>query len=229
VANPKRRQRGQYGARARETAIMIDYKPDPKRTALIVYDLTNDFLKRGAPFESVRARDMLLPRLKPLIAACRRKGLRIIFANQQYHPDGIGDGIKLRDHGNGCIAGTSGVETYSEVGQLPEDIVIKKRRYDAFLGTDLDLILRQQQIDTLIIVGTSTSIGTETTARCAVTRDYRVIYPSDGTVNRDLPDVGWGVVTMDELLRVVLTEMAQFCRVCPVDTLIKEIDAFPAD
>ena len=206
---------------------MIDYKPDPKRTALIVYDMINDFLKPGAPFESVRAREMLLPRLKPLIAACRRKGLRIIFANQHYHAEGIGDGIKLRDHGNGCIAGTPGVETYTEIGARPDDIVIKKRRYDAFLGTDLDLILRQQNIDTLIILGTSTSIGTQTTARCAVTRDYHVIFPSDGTANRDLPDAGWGVVTMDELLRVVLTELAQFCRVCPVEQLIREIDAYP--
>jgi nicotinamidase-related amidase len=206
---------------------MWDYSPEPNRTALIVYDMINDFLQPGAPLESVRAREDLVPRLKPLIAACRRKGLRIIYVCQNYHRDGVGDGIKLAHSRPGAIAGTPGVGVYHELAPQPGEITIPKRRFDAFLGTDLDLILRQQRIDTLIIVGTSTSIGTETTARCAVTRDYRVIFPSDGTVNRDLPDVGWGPVTFDELLRVVLTELAQFCRVCSVDELTREIEAFP--
>lgn len=189
--------------------------------------MVNDFLLPGAPLESPRARDLLLPRLKPLIAACRNKKIRIIYACQNYDPDGVGDGFKPAHGGRGCLAGTPGAEVHAALAPQPGDIVLRKRRFDAFLGTDLDLILRQQRIDTLIIVGTSTSIGTETTARCAVTRDYRVIYPSDGTVNRDLPDAGWGAVTMDELLRVVLTELAQFCRVCPVDRLVREIEAFP--
>lgn len=206
---------------------MLDYQPDPKRTALLVYDMVNDFLLPGAPLESARARDVLLPRLRPLVAACRDKKLRIIFATQNYDPDGVGDGFKPAHGGRGCLAGTPGANVHAALGPQPGDIVLRKRRFDAFLGTDLDLILRQQQIDTLIIVGTSTSIGTETTARCAVTRDYRVIYPSDGTINRDLPDAGWGVVTLDDLLRVVLTELAQFCRVCPVEQLIREIEAFP--
>jgi nicotinamidase-related amidase len=205
---------------------MLNFKPDPRRTALIVYDMINDFLIPGRPMESPRAREVLIPRLKPLIAACRRKGLPVIFLCQFYHPHGVGDGPKMPHSKYGCIAGTDGVEVYRDLGPEPGDIVIPKRRFDAFRGTDLELILQQQRIDTLIITGTSTSIGTETTARCAVTRDFRVIFPSDGTINRDLPDVGWGVVTLEELMRVVLTELAQFCRVCPIDTLICEIEAF---
>ena len=206
---------------------MRDYAPEPDRTALIVYDMINDFLQPGSPLKSVRAREELVPRLKPLIAACRRKKLGVIYACQNYDREGIGDGIKMAHARRGAIAGTRGVEVYHELAPQPGDITIPKRRFDAFLGTDLELILRQQRIDTLIIVGTSTSIGTETTARCAVTRDYRVIFPSDGTVNRDLPDVGWGPVTLDELLRVVLTELAQFCRICSIQQLTREIDAFP--
>jgi nicotinamidase-related amidase len=206
---------------------MRDYAPEPDRTALIVYDMINDFLQPGSPLESVRAREDLVPRLKPLIAACRRKKLRVIYACQNYDREGIGDGIKMAHARPGAIAGTPGVEVYHELAPQAGDITIPKRRFDAFLGTDLELILRQQRIDTLIIVGTSTSIGTETTARCAVTRDYRVIFPSDGTVNRDLPDVGWGPVTLDELLRVVLTQLAQFCRICSIEQLTREIDAFP--
>jgi nicotinamidase-related amidase len=152
--------------------------------------------------------------------------LPIIFLCQFYHPQGIGDGPKMQHSKRGCIAGTDGAEVYRELGPEPGDFVIPKRRFDAFRGTDLELILQQQRIDTLIITGTSTSIGTETTARRAVTRDLRVIFPSDGTINRDLPNVDWGVVTLDEPMRVVPTELAQFCRVCSIDTLIGEIEAY---
>ena len=206
---------------------MLNHSPDPKRTALVVYDMINDFLAPGAPMELVRAREQLVPRLKPLLAAARRKRLLTIYACQGYHPKGVGDGVKMAHSKPGCFAGTPGAEPYGELAPGPNDITLTKQRFDAFLGTPLDLILRQQQIDTLIIVGTSTSIGTETTARCAVSRDYRVIFPSDGTINRDLPDVGWGPVSLEELLKVVLTELAQFCRICPIEQLIAEINSFP--
>lgn len=149
---------------------MLNHAPDPKRTALLVYDMVNDFLLPGAPLESPRARDLLLPRLKPLIAACRNKKIRIIYACQNYDPDGVGDGFKPAHGGRGCLAGTPGAEVHAALAPQPGDIVLRKRRFDAFLGTDLDLILRQQRIDTLIIVGTSTSIGTETTALRGYTR-----------------------------------------------------------
>ena len=116
------------------------------------------------------------------------------------------------------------MEVYKELAPQLEDIIIAKRRFDAFLGTDLEPILRQHHIDTVIVTGTSTSVGTETTARAAVARDFRVIFPSDGTVNRDLPDAGWGPVSQQELLRVVLTELSQFCRTSSIDDLIGELD-----
>lgn len=210
----------------RRVCRVLNYQPDPKRTALVVYDMINDFLAPGAPLELVRAREDLVPRLKPLIAACRRKKILIVYACQNYHPQGVGDGFKPAHGGHGCLAGTAGVEVYHELAPQTGEVILNKRRFDAFRGTELELVLRQQQIDTLIIVGTSTSIGTETTARCAVTRDYRVIFPSDGTINRDLPDAGWGPVPLDQLLRVVLTELAQFCRICSIEQLIGEIKSF---
>jgi ureidoacrylate peracid hydrolase len=164
-----------------------------------------------------------------LIAACRRKGILVVFTNQTDRPDGSDRGVKrvIFPGSRPCIAGTPGVEVYKELGPQDGDIVVAKHRFDAFYATELDLILRGRGVDTVIITGTSTSIGTQTTARGAVVRDYYVIYPSDGTINRDLPDVGWGPVPFDELLKVVLTQLAQFCRVCSIDQLIREIDAYP--
>ena len=208
---------------------MITFKLDPERTALIVFDMINDFLLPGAPFESVRAREELVPRLKRLLAACRRKRMLIVYAGQTNRPGGSDLGLlseiypAIRE-GRVCIAGTPGVGVYHELAPAPEDVIIAKRRFDAFHGTDLELVLRQRRIDTVIVTGTSTSVGTETTARAAFARDFRVVFPSDGTANRDLPDVGWGPVTQQELLRVVLTILAQFCRISPIDDIVRELD-----
>lgn len=208
----------------------MNFKLEPGKTALIVFDMINDFLVPGSPFESVRAREELVPRLKPLIAACRRKGVLVVFVGQSSRADGSDLGL-LREiypalgGGRACVAGTPGAEVYKELAPQPGDTIIAKRRFDAFYATDLELILRQRGIDTVIITGTSTSVGTETTARGAVVRDFRVVFPSDGTVNRDLPDVGWGPVSQEELLKVVLTELAQFCRVSPIAEIIRELDS----
>jgi nicotinamidase-related amidase len=205
---------------------MLNFKPIPARSALIVFDMINDFILPGAPNESVRAREILVPKLKPLIAACRRKKLLVVYACQTDRADGSDRGLKseifpgITAH----VEGSPGAEVYAEIAPQPGDIVLRKRRFDAFYANELDLILRQRGVDTVIVTGTSTSIGTETTARGGVVRDYRVIYPSDGTVNKDLPDAGWGPVPMDLLLKVVLTELSQFCRVCPISTLIREIE-----
>lgn len=206
----------------------MDFKLDPARTALIVFDMINDFLLPGAPFESIRARERLVPRLKPLLEACRRKRMLIVYACQTSRPGGsdlglLGEIYPALREGKVCVAGTAGVEVYKELAPQPEDIIVAKRRFDAFYGTDLELVLRQRGIDAVIITGTSTSVGTESTARAAVARDFRVVFPSDGTVNRDLPDAGWGPVSEPELLRVVLTVLAQFCRVCSIDEIIREI------
>jgi ureidoacrylate peracid hydrolase len=200
----------------------------PEKTGVIVFDMINDFLLPGSPFESPRARDDLVPRLKPLLAASRSTGATVVYTGQSNRADGSDLGLlaeifpPLREL-RACIAGTPGADTYSEIAPEPGDLVVPKRRFDAFVGTDLEMVLRQRAIDTLVITGTSTSIGTVTTARAAVARDFRVIFPSDGTVNRDLADAGWGPVSQDELLKAELTSLSQFCRVATLDEIIREL------
>jgi ureidoacrylate peracid hydrolase len=206
----------------------MDYKIRPERTAVIVFDMINDFLLPGAPLEAIRAREDLVPRLKPLLAASRSSGALVVYTGQCHRADGSDVGIlgeifpplgELR----ACIAGTPGAETYAELKPEPGDVIVPKLRFDAFYGTDLELILRQRGVDTMIVTGTSTSIGTVTTARSAVVHDFRVIFPSDGTVNRDLPDAGWGPVSQEDLLRAELTALSQFCRIASVDQIIQEL------
>ena len=70
--------------------------------------------------------------------------------------------------------------------------MIKKHRYSAFFGTDLDIILREWGVDTVIISGTTTENCCHATARDAMFRNYRVVFLSDATATFDYPDRGFG-------------------------------------
>ena len=90
------------------------------------------------------------------------------------------------------------------------DILLKKPRYGAFHGTDLELMLRHRGIDTLIIGGIATNVCCETTAREATVRDFKVLFLSDGTATFGLPDMGFGAITAQEVQRVTCSVMSFF-------------------
>jgi nicotinamidase-related amidase len=122
------------------------------------------------------------------------------------------------------------VEIYEGLKPHPGDLVVAKPRYSAFYGTDLEAILRSKGIDTLIVSGTVTSVCCDSTARDAFSRDYKVIFLSDGTAARDLPDLGFGPVPAEEIQKVVLTVLAMsFAQVSPIDKVMAEIEQLPSD
>jgi ureidoacrylate peracid hydrolase len=103
--------------------------------------------------------------------------------------------------------------------------MIEKRRYSAFAYTDLEAVLKGKKRDTLIITGVSTNIGPETTVRDAVVRDYKVIFVSDCTANKDVPDMGWGIIPAEVAKKVTFSVLAlAFCRVIPSTQLMNELD-----
>ena len=207
---------------------MVDFKIDPKRTALLVFDMINDFVKKGAPFATPEALE-IIPRLKKLIEHCRSKKIPVIYACQVHRPDCSDMGL-LADiwppikEKKGLIQGTEGVEVYNEIKPKGGDIIVWKHRYSAFYNTDLEIILRNKGVDTLIITGGTMNIGCETTARDALNRDIRVVFPSDGNIYHDIPDMGWGVVKREEIAKVVLSTINMAIgKVTTISQLIAEI------
>jgi ureidoacrylate peracid hydrolase len=127
--------------------------------------------------------------------------------------------------GKSFVRGSEGVEVYDEIRPQQGDTIIEKHRFSAFYGTDLDLILRSLHKDTVIIIGYSTNLGCETTARDATNRGYKVIFPSDGSMARGLPDMGWGAVSREDIQRVVLSTMAyRFAMVLTIEELISRLN-----
>ena len=66
-----------------------------------------------------------------------------------------------------------------ELDRQPGDIVILKRQWGAFYGTDLDLQLRRRHLDTIILCGIATEFGVESTARDAYERGYQLVFAAD--------------------------------------------------
>ena len=85
------------------------------------------------------------------------------------------------------------MDIYPELAPAPGEHVIKKHRYSGFFGTDLDIILREWGVDTVIISGTTTENCCHATARDAMFRNYRVVFLSDATATYDYPDRGFGL------------------------------------
>lgn len=210
----------------------LAFKAEPDRCALIVFDMCNDFVAPGGSFE-VPGAEAIVPNLKRLITFSRSKNIPVIYTQHIVREDlsdigligeiwpQIADLVRER---RGFVKGTEGMEIYEPIKPDPRDIIIEKRRYSAFAHTDLDAVLKGKKRDTLIITGVSTNIGPETTVRDAVVRDYRVIFVSDCTANKDLPDMGWGVISADVARKVSFSVLAlAFCRVMACAELINEI------
>ncbi|MDP2647202.1 MAG: isochorismatase family cysteine hydrolase [Desulfobacterales bacterium] len=207
---------------------MVDFNIHPVRTGILIIDMTNAFLKPGVTLEVPAGRG-LIPGLSRLIEKGRSAGIPIIFTTQAYRATGVDLGLNAvfrpaTQDRKPTLEGSEEADFFEGLKPGEKDVVIVKRRFSAFIGTDLDLILRGSGIDTLIIGGVLTNVCCESTAREARMRDYQVIFLSDGTATRGLPDMGWGEVSEKDLQRVVLTQMAyQFAQVLTIEAVIGKI------
>ena len=184
----------------------------PRNTALLIVDMSLDFLQVGAPFETVEGRDML-PNLTRFIRHCREVKLPIVYLNHVHHP-GANDKGTLADRfpvirdGKAVRGGTEGVKIWPEIAPQPGDILIEKIRQSGFMYTRLDATLKELNVVNLLMAGVSTGACVESTARDAVSRDYFVYMLSDVTATSGISDLGWGEMDSDTLQRVFLTNFA---------------------
>src|SRR5437016_9244712 len=185
---------------------------DPKKTAMIVVDMQNDFVASGAAMETPAAR-AVVPKLADALKICRAAGIKIIYTAHVHRRDGSDMGLFDDMHPPianraALVDGTPGVDIYPELAPAPDEHVIKKHRYSGFFGTDLDMILREWGVDTVIISGTTTENCCHATARDAMFRNYQVVFLSDATATYDYPDRGYGAMPRSEVHHAALVILA---------------------
>ena len=148
-------------------------------TALLVIDMERDFVDPGAVQETPGGR-AIVPAINRLIAWARVHSLPIIFTHEMHRPDLSDYGIELEYDPIHCLEGTPGCELTDGLDVRPGDYRIRnKRRYDCFLGTDLDLLLRGRRIANLVCCGVTTHCCVMSTVYTARNLDYRVLVPRD--------------------------------------------------
>ncbi len=146
------------------------------RTALLVIDMQRIFsgLWTGGNAPN-------LNRFDALISFAQSLGC-LIVRTQHGHVDPRRDGGMLQNWwGSSIICGSPQHAFMKGFEPGPNDLVIPKNRYSAFLNTALKSELEQRRINTLIIGGVMTNLCCETTARDAFCHDFSVIFLADGT------------------------------------------------
>jgi ureidoacrylate peracid hydrolase len=171
------------------SALTLAEKIDPGSTVLLVIDMQNDYIhpegflgKAGADTSQVIT---MVPTLCDLLETARRAGVTVMHTRNWHRPatDSPAWLDKLARLGQTqerrpAIAGSWGAGWY-EVEPLPGEEVINKFRYDAFLGTNLEFLLRARGIRTVVITGTATNVCVESTARAAHMRDFHLVMVAD--------------------------------------------------
>ena len=154
-------------------------KLQPHNTALLVIDMERDFVDDGAVQETPGAR-ALIPTINRLAAWARAHGLPLIFTHEMHRADRSDYGIELEYDPVHCLEGSAGCELAAGLEVHGSDHrIFGKRRYDAFLGTDLDLLLRSKKIENLICCGVTTHVCVMSTVFTARNLDYRVLLARD--------------------------------------------------
>jgi ureidoacrylate peracid hydrolase len=189
-------------------SVVVDARPeaftfDPDRTAVIVVDMQNDFgadggmfARAGLPIDGIKG---VVEPIARVLREARRAGMVVIYLQMQFEPDlsdaggpgapnlvkhqflGIGEAIVAPNGraGRVLIRDTWNTEILSELAPELDDIVVPKHRFSGFYGTQLDAILSERNVESLVVVGCTTSVCVESTIRDAAFRDYRCLLLAD--------------------------------------------------
>ena len=154
------------------------WRLNPGHTAVLIIDMVNDFLTEGGKMV-LPGGDSIVPFQQALIAAARSAGLPIVYVNDAHRPGLVGTDREFKKRGEHCIEGTWGAAVIDDLEPREGDIQVTKRRFSGFFNTDLDLTLKDAQVDTLIVMGVVTNICVRSTIHDAFFHGYAVIVPHD--------------------------------------------------
>ncbi|MFN8534227.1 MAG: cysteine hydrolase [Dehalococcoidia bacterium] len=203
----------------------LEEKVRPDQTALLVIDMQNDFCARVGVSAREGGRDTtaalaIVPAVRRLADGLRAAGGMVVWVKFSTIPGGgsySGPWVDARSRAtygvlDVCVDGTWGQDLLEGLGPQPGDIEVRKHRYSAFTGTDLDMILRGHGIKTVLVTGTSTNACVESTLRAGFELDYYIVVPEDACASwsQDLHEATlanvrhrFGIVSsVDELLGV---------------------------
>lgn len=145
------------------------------KPAIIVVDMLNDFVYGALTCDRGKA---IVPATARLLEAAREKGVPVIFSNDA-HLRNIDRELAI--WGDHAIAGTPGAEVIPELKLSEGDYVVPKRRYSGFFQTDLDILLKELGVQTVVMAGLHTHMCVRHTSADAFSLGYDVVVAKEAT------------------------------------------------
>jgi nicotinamidase-related amidase len=175
---------------------------DPGHTALVVVDMQRDFCTPGGAFDrlgiDISMYPPMVPRVVGLVQGARAAGVRIVFVLMTVLPGRASESpaqirFNLRMHSDQAEGaalsytddGSEGQQLIAELPAQPGDLIVKKYRSSGFWGTNLDMLLRSNGIQSVVVAGCTTEGCVESTARDAMFNDYYVVIAEDCVASDD--------------------------------------------
>jgi nicotinamidase-related amidase len=158
---------------------------DPRTTALVIIDLQRGIIARQAAPHTAQ---QVIEKSAAIGRKCNDVGALVVLVHVTFAPDGAD---RLKQPVDVAMAIPPGglpadfAELTEEIAALRSEVVITKRQWGAFYGTELDLQLRRRGITTIVLCGIATNFGVEQTAREAWQHGYAVVIPEDACTSVD--------------------------------------------
>ncbi|WP_371639273.1 cysteine hydrolase [Streptomyces virginiae] len=162
---------------------------DPATTALLTVECQNGVVgeESALPELAKEARDSgMLERVAALVDAARGAGVQVLHAVAERRPDGLGANTNARLFRAAerlpvrQLTGSRAVEVAAPIVVAEQDLVVRRLHgLSPMAGTDLDALLRNLGIRTLVVTGVSSNIAVPNTVFDAVNLGYQVVVPAD--------------------------------------------------
>ncbi len=161
---------------------------DRATSALLVMDFQSTVVERFAANAAG-----LTSRVASVIAAAREADVRVLYVVVGFRPgypevSARNKSFSALRQSARFVPGSPEIEIHPDVAPRESEVVVTKHRVSGFFGTDLDLILRANGLETLVLTGIATSGVVLSTLRHAADADYACVVASDGCADAD-PEV----------------------------------------
>lgn len=178
------------------------------RHAILIIDMLNDFVGEKAPLRCPGADDIIpgLQKLFKWVRARKDDDIHIVHV-QEAHRKNDADFRVRPVH---AVRGTWGSDFIKDLYPDGDEYIVPKRRHSGFAYTDLDLYLREESIDTVVVTGVWTNVCVRSTAADALYHAYKVITLSDGCASKN-----------KEMHEYGLKDLSIFTKVMTIDEYIE--------
>lgn len=185
----------------------------PDRAALLIVDLQNDFCAPGGFMQKERGYNVefakaVAANIEPALAAARAAGMLVVWVRSIYDFKYLAAPHVVKRVKEGCcLEGSWGADFFMLEPRAGEPIV-DKHHYSGFVGTELDEILRQHRIETLILAGVATNVCVDSTLRDGFFRGYYIVLLEDCVGSNSVAGHNGTLATVRNNIGVVTTSAA---------------------